>query len=109
MLIGRSMRPSLPYPSRTKLKTIAAAFGVVLAGAPIVLFNAWLNKQGDDQAAIASAWALGSSEMRLGQAVAALQELSARGVDSCRSAHVEAMRQTALLTGPIKQVMLIGA
>ena len=47
--------------------------------------------------------------MRLGQAIAALQELAARGVDSCRPGHVEAMRQAALLTGPIKQIMLIAA
>ncbi len=78
-------------------------------GAPIILFNAWLKKQGDDEVAITAAWALGSAEIQLGQTIAALQDLSARGVDSCRPAHVEAMRQTALLTGPIKQVMLIGA
>ncbi len=54
-----------------------------------------------------AAWALGSTEIRLGQSIAALQDLSARGVDSCKPAHVEAMRQAALLTGPIKQVMLI--
>jgi sensor c-di-GMP phosphodiesterase-like protein len=110
MLIGRSVRrSSLPYPSRTHLKIVATVLGVLIAGAPIVLFNAWLNKQGDDDVAITSAWALGSSEMRLGQTVAALQDLAARGVDSCRPAHVEAMRQTALLTGPIKQVLLVGS
>jgi EAL domain-containing protein (putative c-di-GMP-specific phosphodiesterase class I) len=47
--------------------------------------------------------------MRLGQAIAAVQELAARGVDSCRPGHLEAMRQTALLTGPIKQIMLLAA
>ena len=97
------------YPSRTSLKIVAAVLGTLIAGAPVVLFNAWLNKQGDAEVAITSAWALESSEMRLGQAIAALQELSARGVNSCRPSHVEAMRQAALLTGPIKQIMLLAS
>ncbi len=97
----------MPYPSRTSLKIIAVVFGVLVAGAPIILFNAWLKKQGDDEVTITAAWALRSTETRLEQSIAALQELSARGVDSCKPAHVEAMRQTTLLTGPIKQVMLI--
>jgi sensor c-di-GMP phosphodiesterase-like protein len=109
MLIGRSVRPSLQYPSRTSLKIVAAVLGLVLAGAPAVLFNVWLNKQGDDEAAITSASVLGSAEMQLGQSIAVLQDLSARGVDSCRPTHIDAMRQAALLTGPIKQVMLIAA
>ena len=49
-----------------------------------------------------TAWVLGSSEMQLGQAVGALKDLSARGVDSCRPVHVEAMRQAALRTGPVR-------
>jgi sensor c-di-GMP phosphodiesterase-like protein len=82
-------------------------FGILVAGAPIILFNAWLKKQGDDEMAMTAARALASTEIRVGQSIAALQDLSARGVDSCKPAHVEAMRQAALLTGPIKQVMLI--
>ncbi|MGZ5807729.1 MAG: EAL domain-containing protein [Croceibacterium sp.] len=97
----------MPYPSHRNLKIVAVVFGILVAGAPIILFNAWLKKQGDDDVAVTAAWALGSTEIRLGQSIAALQNLSARGVDSCKPAHVEAMRQAALLTGPIKQVMLI--
>jgi sensor c-di-GMP phosphodiesterase-like protein len=97
----------LSYPRHRILKIAAAVFGVLVAGAPIILFNAWLKKQGDNETAMTAARALGSAEIRVGQSIAALQELSARGVDSCKPVHVEAMRQTALLTGPIKQVMLI--
>lgn len=97
------------YPSRTSLKIAAAVLGILVAGAPVVLFNAWLNKQGDAEVAVTSAWALETSELRLGQAIAALQELSARGVESCRPNHADAMRQAALLTGPIKQVMLLSS
>ena len=97
----------MPYPSQRILKIVAVVFGILVAGAPIILFNAWLKKQGDDETAMTAARALGSAEIRVGQSIAALQDLSARGVDSCKPAHVEAMRQAALLTGPIKQVMLI--
>lgn len=99
----------MPIPNRTSLKIIGTVLGIVLAGAPIILFNGWLRKQGDDEAAITAAWAMGSAESQLGQAIAALRDLSARGVDSCRPAHLEAMRQAALLTGPVKQIMLIAA
>jgi sensor c-di-GMP phosphodiesterase-like protein len=109
MLIRPGVRPSLLYPSRTSLKIVAAVLGVLIAGAPVVLFNAWLNKQGDAEVTTTSAWALESSEMRLGQAIAVLRDLSAQGVDSCRPSHVQAMRQAALLSGPIKQVMLLAA
>jgi sensor c-di-GMP phosphodiesterase-like protein len=109
MLNGRSVRPSLLYPSRTTLKIVAIVFGILIAGAPIILFNAWLTKQGDDEVATNSAWALGSSEMRLGQTIAALQAMAAGGVDSCRPIHIESMRQTMLLTGPVKQIMLMTA
>jgi sensor c-di-GMP phosphodiesterase-like protein len=106
-------RPSfgavVSYPSVTRLKVAAAVLGIVMAGAPIILFNAWLSKQGDDEAAVASGWALASAETRLRQTTSALQELAARGVDSCKPAHVDAMRHAALLTGPIKQIMQIAA
>ena len=97
----------MPYPSRTSLKIVAVVFGIFVAVAPIILFNAWLKKQGDDETAMTAGRALGSTEIRVGQSIAALQDLSARGVDSCKPAHVEAMRQAALLTEPIKQVMLM--
>jgi sensor c-di-GMP phosphodiesterase-like protein len=109
MLIGQASRPSLSYPSLTRLKIAAAVLGIFMAGAPIILFNAWLSKQGDDEAAVASVWALTSAETRLGQTTAALRDLAARGVDSCKPGHVDAMRQAALLTGPIKQIVQIAA
>jgi sensor c-di-GMP phosphodiesterase-like protein len=97
----------LPYPRHRILKMVAAVFSILVAGTPIILFNAWLKKQSDDGTAMTAAWALGSTEIRVGQSIAALQDLSAHSVDSCKPVHVEAMRQAALLTGPIKQVMLI--
>ena len=84
--------------------------GILVAGAPIILFNAWLKKQGDDEMAIDRGVGVGvGRNAARADASRRFRILSARGVDSCKPAHVEAMRQTALLTGPIKQVMLIAA
>ncbi len=97
------------YPKRTSLKLIAAVLGILATGVPMLLFNAWLKKQGGDEVSITAAWALGSAEIQLDQTVSALNALSARGIDSCRPTNLEAMRQAALLTGPIKEVMLIAS
>jgi sensor c-di-GMP phosphodiesterase-like protein len=99
----------LAYPSRTSLKIAAAVVGIIAAGVPIIFFNAWLRKQADDEVSINAAWVLNLAESRIGQAVAALQGMSARGVDSCGPSQIDAMRRTSLLTGQIKRVMLIGA
>jgi EAL domain-containing protein (putative c-di-GMP-specific phosphodiesterase class I) len=98
----------LPIHRRTSLKIVAAVLSIFVAGAPLVLFNAWLKKQGDDEVAITAMWALGSAENSLERTVAAIEELAARGVDSCRPVQVDAMRQATVRTGPIKQIMLIG-
>jgi sensor c-di-GMP phosphodiesterase-like protein len=92
---------------QTSLKVVVAVLGILAAGVPMLLFSAWLKKQGDDEASITAARVLGSAETRLGQAVATLYDLSARGVDSCQPSHVAAMRQAVLLTAPVKEVMLI--
>ena len=101
----------MTFLNRTSLKIVAVIVGVLAAAIPIGLFSAWPKnwpkKQGNRDATITAAWAVGSSEFRIGQAIGALQDLSARGVDSCRPAHVEAMRQAALRTGPVKQIVLI--
>jgi len=107
MLIGPSARRPLLRPNRISLKLVAVALGVLAGGIAIVLFNAWLQTQGRDEASLAAAGALQSAEMRLRQTVDTLSDLSARGVDSCRPSHLEAMRQAALVSGPIKDVMLI--
>jgi sensor c-di-GMP phosphodiesterase-like protein len=88
---------------------MAAVLGIVVTGVPVVLFNAWLTKQGEDEVAVMASWALGSAEIQIEQTVAALAGLSRRGVNSCRPAALEAMRETALLAAPVKEMVLIGA
>lgn len=97
------------YPRRTSLKLVAAVLGILATGLPMMLFNVWLKNQGDAEVSITAAWALASAEIQIGQTVAALDALSVSGVDSCRPANLDAMRQAALLTGPAKEVMLIAS
>ena len=45
-------------PKRTSLKLIAAVLGILATGAPMMLFNAWLKKQGDAEVSITAHGAL---------------------------------------------------
>jgi len=99
---------ALRYFKPSSLKIAAAVLGVIAVGVPVLFFNAWVRNQGEDEAAVTAAWALGYAETRIGQTVAAIKELSANGIDSCRQAQMEAMRRAVLLSGPFKELMLIG-
>ena len=42
-------------PKQTSLKVVVAVLGILAAGVPMLLFSAWLKKQGDDEASITAA------------------------------------------------------
>jgi len=42
----------LLYPKRTSGKLIAAVLGILATGVPMLLFNAWLKKQGENEAVV---------------------------------------------------------
>src|SRR4051812_17398456 len=46
-------------------------------------------------------------EARIGKAVAMLDELIARGVDSCRTSHIDALRQATFATAPVKELSIV--
>jgi sensor c-di-GMP phosphodiesterase-like protein len=98
----------LRSPSRT-WKIFAIVFGVAAASVPVLAFNWWLKSHGEDEASLTAAWALGHAEAQIGQVISAIKDLSGRGVDNCKPPHIEAMRRTALQTGPVKEMVLIGA
>ncbi len=91
----------------TVLNLAAAMVGILVLGIPMLLFNSWLKKQGEDESSITAAWIIDSAERQIGQTTALLTELSARGVDSCQPAQIDQMRQLVLLSGLIKEVTLI--
>lgn len=98
----------LRYSKQSILRALAIVAGVVAAGVPMLVFNSWIKSQGEDEATVTATWALGYAESRIGQAVAAVKDLSTKGVDICKPAQIEAMRRTVLMTGPVKELMLIG-
>ena len=91
---------------------IAIAAGVMLAGAPLVALDFWLDRlidtQGSEQVAHAARRAVSLAEARLNQTIGALNELAAKGVGSCESSHVELMQQAAFNTATVKEIAIIG-
>src|SRR6185295_19557479 len=105
---GPSRGAPLRFPKLFSLQLMTVTLGIFAAAVPMLLFDAWLKKQGEDEAAVMGAWVIAAVERQVGQTAALLQELSARGVDTCKPAHIEAMRQLVFVSGPIKEVMLVG-
>src|SRR5205823_5459943 len=105
-----SSEAPLAASKRTGLKLIAAALvGVLATAAPVLLFNSWLKSQGDDETAVTANWIVASAERQIGQTIALLNDVTARGLDTCRPAHIEMMRQLVLVSGLIKEVTLIAS
>jgi sensor c-di-GMP phosphodiesterase-like protein len=91
----------------------AIGIGVVLAGPPVAALNIWLNglveRQGRDELDLAARRHMALSEGRIARAATTLDDLAARGVDSCRVANVEALRQTTFGTIPVKELSIVAA
>ena len=96
----------------TRRNLIAIVVGVLLAGAPLVAFDFWLdgliNSQGGAEVTAGARRAVSLAGARLTQAIGALDELAARGVNSCRPDHLEAMRKAAFNTYPVKEIAIVG-
>ena len=92
----------------TRKNLMAIAIGAALAGAPLLALDFWLaqivERQGSNDVASSAKRAIGLVESRVTQVIVALEDLAARGVDSCRVPHVEAMRQTTFVTMPVKGI-----
>jgi len=94
-------------------RNIAAIIvGVVLAVAPLISFNFWLealiNRQGAAEVGTAAKRAIALAEARVRDTMGALDSLAARGVDSCEPAQLEAMRFAAFMTIPVKEIAVVG-
>jgi sensor c-di-GMP phosphodiesterase-like protein len=96
----------------TRRNIVAIVVGVLLAGAPLVAFDFWLggliDRQGQEEVDTSAKRAIALAESRVTQVIATLDGLAARGVDSCRPDDVEAMRQTAFDTMPVKEIGVVG-
>ena len=94
-------------------KLAAILAGVVLVGVPVAAFSYWaslhIERQGQEEVALAAKRAIVLAETRIGLVIAGLTDLADRGVTSCSPEHVEAMHATAFRVAPIKEVAVVEA
>jgi sensor c-di-GMP phosphodiesterase-like protein len=92
---------------------VAIGIGVVLAGPPVAALNLWLGglvkRQALEELDLSSRRHLTLAEFRVARTIAALDELAARNIDSCRASHVDTLRQTTFQTVPIKELSIVSA
>ncbi len=90
---------------------IAMALGVLLAGGPLLALDYWISRlierQSLDDVTTSAKRAVGLAEARMSQIIAALDDLAARGVDSCTPDNLVLMRHTVFETLPIKGIALV--
>ena len=92
---------------------VAIGIGVVLAGPPVAALNIWLGglveRQGREELDLSVRRHMALSEVRIARAVQALDDLAARGIDSCRVSNVDALRQATFGTTPVKELSIVAA
>jgi sensor c-di-GMP phosphodiesterase-like protein len=92
---------------------VAIAVGVVLAGPPVAALNIWLNglteRQSRDELVVAARRHMVLTEARIAKTIETLDDLAARGVDSCRVANVDILRQATFAAIPIKELAVVSA
>jgi sensor c-di-GMP phosphodiesterase-like protein len=97
----------------TRRNLVAIIVGALLAGAPLLALDFWLNgfieRQGQAEITTAAQRAVALANARLQQVIEALDKLAAQGVDSCRPDAIDAMRQASFSAIPIKEVAVVGA
>ncbi len=95
----------------TRRKVIAIAVGALIAGAPLLVLNFWLNdfldQQGRKEVDFSAGRAIALAESRVAHVIDALDELAAGGVGFCRPGDLDAMRQAAFRTIPIKEISVV--
>jgi sensor c-di-GMP phosphodiesterase-like protein len=111
--VSQSYREALKVLRPRYRKLIAVCAGIVLAGVPVAAICYWCNqyveRQGQEEVALAAKRAIALSETRLGRVIAGLNDLADRGVNSCSPDYVKAMHQTAFAVSPIKELAIVSA
>lgn len=82
-------------------------------GLPSALFNYRLNgsveRQSHDEMKLAAQRTIALAEGRIGRAIAILDDLARRGVNSCEQPDVDALRQATFATTPVKELSIVAA
>jgi sensor c-di-GMP phosphodiesterase-like protein len=90
----------------------AIVAGILLASAPVIAFDYWLggviNRQGQEEVDTSAKRAISLAESRVNDAVNALDELAAQGVDGCTPVGLDKMRVAVFRTAPVKEIEILG-
>ncbi|HVY57735.1 MAG TPA: EAL domain-containing protein [Xanthobacteraceae bacterium] len=91
---------------------MAVILGIVLAGAPVIGFQYWLQnlieRQGQNEVEVSAKRAVSLADARIGRVVQSLEELAEAGIDSCSGDHLDVLHQTAFTTSPLKELSIVG-
>src|SRR5262245_38566586 len=86
--------------------------GVLLLGLPSAAFNYRLNgvveRQGQDELDAAARRTIALADSRFTRAMTLLDDLAAKGINSCSPEHLDMMRQATFSTTPVKELSVIG-
>ena len=97
--------------SRRRKLLVAIGIGVALAGPPVLALNYWLSslveRQGRQELEQSARRHMVLAETRVARAISTLDDLAARGVDSCRTSHLDAMRQATFAAAPVKELSVV--
>lgn len=101
----------MAWPGRKKL--IAVAIGILLGGLPLAAFNLWLGaliaRQHLQDIHISAERSVDIADARIDQAAHALDILEIRGVDQCTPERVNILRQAALISSSVKELLIIAS
>lgn len=97
--------------SPRRINIVAIAVGVLVFGLPSAVFNYRLNgsveRQSQEEMNLGARRIIALAEGRISRAIALLDDLAARGVNSCEPAHLDALRQATFATTPVKELSVI--
>ena len=97
--------------SANQQRLLAVIIGVMVAVATMTAFTLWLHdlidRRGQDEVKLSARRSILMAEQRLDSAVTTLAALARSGVDNCRGAHLDAMRQATFLNPSVKEIAVV--
>jgi len=92
-------------------KLIALVAGALIAGAPVVLFNYWLNdlilEQTRDEVDSTARRSITLAEGHIGAAMNTLDDLARRGITTCTPEHIDTLRRANLDSSGVAEFSIV--
>jgi sensor c-di-GMP phosphodiesterase-like protein len=94
-------------------RLLAVTIGVVAAFAATIGFLLWLDdlidSRGREEVDLSAQRAIRLADLRIGAALATLDELAARGVNDCNGSQVAALRTAAFFNAAVKEITVVSS